>query len=117
MTVDARRYARRVIGLHGGYETVRSTTEKRREEFDSLWQQDAELIARILGAHLAVEHYLTEYLLTLIPHLSGLEKRARGSRFNDPKSIVQQFNLFAAGLLQAGAPPEAEYRRKAYEEE
>jgi hypothetical protein len=59
---DPQTFAKRVIDAHGGIDNFDAITQKHIKEFDSLWQQDAERIGRVLKAHLTVEHFLTRYI-------------------------------------------------------
>ena len=72
--LDPKEYAARVIELYGGHERFFSLMEQRFKEFDAIWEQDADTIGRVLKAHLAVEHFLTEYITFANPKLGSLEK-------------------------------------------
>ena len=176
------KYAARVIELHGGSERFFGLMDQRLQEFNAIWNQDAGRIGRVLRAHLAVEHFLTEYLQFTSPKLGSLENarlsfsqkvellsdddqvtcflkpglrrlntirnriahrlrvdiqiedrdallgigmframRAEGAKYSgpepdDPLSVVEQFAMFAAGLLHSGSNNEADLWRQAAEE-
>lgn len=176
---DMDKFVAKIIALHGGRDRFIELAEQRVREFNAIWQQDADSIGRVLRAHLAVEHFLAEYITTSNPKLGSLD-RARLSysqkvellpdddvlmsalkpgfrRLNkirnrlahnlrvevttedrdaflavglfaamrsesakrgtpkpdDPLSTAEQFAMFAAGLLQAAAAPEADLWRQA----
>ena len=70
---DPAKLAKRVIELHGGHERFFALMAQRFNEFNAVWDQDAGRIGRVLRVHLAVEHFLTEYLAFTNPKLGSLE--------------------------------------------
>lgn len=71
--LDPDAYAKRVIELYGGIDPLFTAIQKRHDEFLKIWRQDAERMGRILRCHLAVEHFLTEFLIAANPHMGSLE--------------------------------------------
>jgi hypothetical protein len=61
--VNWRSVNRRLADRYGGWDAYFAAIEKRIERFRQVWEQDIEQIGRILRAHLAVEHFLTEHLI------------------------------------------------------
>lgn len=72
--MDANRVANIVIELLGGREAAYEYFDKEFREISNRWDQDSEIIGRLLRAHLFVEHFLTEYLASRNPQLGSLEK-------------------------------------------
>jgi hypothetical protein len=70
---DAHEHASRIIERHGGREKFFSRMEARFREFNSIWEQGTESIGRVLRAHLAVEHFLTELISFENPNLAPIE--------------------------------------------
>ena len=66
-------FAREVIAAFGGRERFFARMEERLDEFNNVWNQDAERIGRVLRAHLAVEHFLTDYIVISNPNLGSLD--------------------------------------------
>lgn len=63
----------RLFELYGGPEALVSDFENRLREFDTQWNQNAELMGRILRAHLVVEYYLTKWLQYKNPNLGSID--------------------------------------------
>jgi hypothetical protein len=157
--------------------------DERFRAFNVVWNQDAQSIGRVLRAHLAVEHFLAEFVAATNPRLGSLEDarvtfsqkvellpdddptvsflkpglrrlnairnriahrlrvdiaaedrdallgiplfaamrkesaRREGAKPDDPLSVVEQFAMFAANLLQAGASPERDLWRQAAQDQ
>jgi hypothetical protein len=53
-------------------EARRAERRREGEKFQTLWTQDYARAARVLRAHLIVEHFLDEYLSAINPHLGPL---------------------------------------------
>lgn len=68
-----RDFAKRLIEAHGGHDRFFALMDQRLDEFNAVWEQDAGRIGRVLRAHLAVEHFLTEYLQFANPNLGVLD--------------------------------------------
>jgi hypothetical protein len=181
--VDPERYAARVIDLHGGRDRLSAMMDERLRAFNEVWNQDARSIGRVLRAHLAAEHFLTEFVAGTNPRLGPLEEarvtfsqkvellpdddpgvsflkpglrrlnairnriahrlrvdvtaedrdallgiplfaamckeiaRRDGAKPDDPLSVVEQFAMFAANFLQAGASPERDLWRQAAQDQ
>jgi len=73
----------------GGREEFFRTLDRRYQEFTRVWNQDAERIGRILRAHLALEHFLGDYLAAVNPNL-GDQSKAR-------LTYAQKVELLKAG--------------------
>lgn len=89
-------FAREVIAAFGGEERFFAKMEERLEEFNNVWNQDAERIGRVLRAHLAVEHFLTEYIVVANPSLGSLDD-ARLS-FNQKVDLLSDNDRVASPL-------------------
>ena len=63
----------RLVALGGGVENLRGILDADMRAFDKAWDQDADLIGRILRAHLAVEHFMTDCIVGTNPHLGSLD--------------------------------------------
>lgn len=63
----------RIIAAHGGAEKFFSLMDERLRTFNAVWAQDSERIGRVLRAHLAVEHFMTDYISAKNPGLGPLE--------------------------------------------
>ena len=66
-------YVERVIAAHGGAEKFFLLMDERLRAFNEVWEQDSERIGRVLHAHLAVEHFMTDYIRVKNPGLGSLE--------------------------------------------
>jgi hypothetical protein len=62
----------RTIELLGGPERAREVTDTEFGEMVTRWNQDTNVIGRILRAHLYVEHYLTEFIRRANPRLGSI---------------------------------------------
>jgi len=69
---DTEAYAKRVIELHGGHDRFFALMDARFREFNAIWDQDSESIGRVLRSHLAVEHFLAEFIANTNPHIGSL---------------------------------------------
>ncbi|MDZ7616867.1 MAG: hypothetical protein U1E05_07685 [Patescibacteria group bacterium] len=70
---DPEAYAKRVIELHGGHDRFFALMDARFREFNAIWDQDAQRIGRVLRSHLAVEHFLAEFIACTNPRIGSLE--------------------------------------------
>jgi hypothetical protein len=70
---DPRTYAAHLIEALGGHEAARKKLDVQFEYIASRWNQDANLIGRLLRSHLFVEHFLTQYLSARNPNLGDVE--------------------------------------------
>jgi hypothetical protein len=59
--------------VFGGIDKMLDAMEARHRAFNTVWNQDADKIGRILRAHLAVEHFLTAYIQAMNPKLGSLD--------------------------------------------
>ena len=62
----------KLFELYGGKESFAEDSKRQLEEFNEKWNQDAELLGRILRSHLVVEHYLTVWLQYHNPQLGSI---------------------------------------------
>lgn len=69
---DTEKVIARTIELLGGPERAREVTDNEFGEMVTRWNQDTEVIGRILRAHLYVEHYLTEFIRHANPRLGSI---------------------------------------------
>lgn len=67
--LDPQRVIARVIEIMGGHGAAFEKLEREHAEVARVWDQDTEIVGRILRAHLFVEHFLTEYLAARAPSL------------------------------------------------
>ena len=70
---DPTKVAKHVIELAGGNTVAFERFDAEYDQMRSLWHQDADTIGRLLRAHLFVEHYLTELLISKFSQLGSLE--------------------------------------------
>lgn len=54
----------RVIELAGGKDILNERLDKKLNEINEAWNQNTDLIGRVLRAHLFVEHFMTRYILS-----------------------------------------------------
>lgn len=64
---------KRTIELLGGVERTRQMSSDELNGMNARWQQDVEVIGRILRSHLYIEHYMTEYLEKTNPNLGKVQ--------------------------------------------
>jgi hypothetical protein len=67
-------FVKHVIQLMGGNEKAWQTLDADFEMITSRWEQDTSAIARILRAHLFVEHFLSEFIQARNPDLGSLDE-------------------------------------------
>jgi hypothetical protein len=70
---DTEKFTKKLIEAFGGTEALRQRVTERLTETNRLWNQDSELIGRLLRCHLFVEHFLTAYLRFQNPGLGDLD--------------------------------------------
>lgn len=63
----------RAVELSGGRQKFIAEADRELAEINFHWQQNLEVIGRILRAHLFVEHYLGQYLIQANPRLGDLK--------------------------------------------
>ena len=66
-------YVDRVIVAHGGLEKFFALMDERLQAFNTVWDQDSGKIGRVLRAHLAVEHFITDYIRAKNPGLGSID--------------------------------------------
>jgi hypothetical protein len=71
---DSKLVAKRTMELLGGPEQFRKITGAEFGEMQRRWNQDVEVIGRILRSHLYVEHYMSEYIEKANPRLGSVAK-------------------------------------------
>lgn len=69
---DTARVIARTLELLGGPDRAREVTDREFGEMISRWNQDTDVIGRILRSHLYVEHYLTEFIRHANPRLGSV---------------------------------------------
>lgn len=69
---DTARVISRTVELLGGPDRAREITDLEFGEMVSRWNQDTDVIGRILRSHLYVEHYLTEFIRHANPRLGSV---------------------------------------------
>ena len=71
--VDLSAFVQRIFDAYGGKDAFFAASERRLHEYSSAWAQDSEAIGKVLRAHLAVEHFLGEYIATTNPNLGSID--------------------------------------------
>ncbi|ABZ76736.1 hypothetical protein Shal_2177 [Shewanella halifaxensis HAW-EB4] len=74
MNIDHEQVAKRVIELSGGKDKLNREMDGKLEKITEKWNQDVDAIGRILRAHLFVEHFVTECLLSFNPKLGDIKE-------------------------------------------
>jgi len=72
--IDQTQITSRAIELMGGAEAFYTAADKELDEIQRKWNQNIDLIGRILRAHLFVEHYMTEYIANTNSRLGDLNQ-------------------------------------------
>ena len=72
-SAHAKEIVERAIQILGGPERAFEIIDSELSETRRMWDQDINLIGRVLRAHLFVEHYLTAFLQSENPNLGSLE--------------------------------------------
>ena len=72
--IDQTQITSRAIELMGGAEAFYTAADKELDEIQRKWNQNIDLIGRILRAHLFVEHYMTEYITNTNSRLGDLNQ-------------------------------------------
>lgn len=96
-SLDHQKITARAIELMGGQEAFFQAADQELENIHKKWNQNIELIGRILRAHLFVEHYMTEYLAKTNPRLGDLSQ-ARLS-FSQKTELLEPSNLDLADIV------------------
>ena len=74
MNIDHIQLAKRVIELSGGKESFNTEIDLKLAKINEKWIQNTDVIGRILRSHLFIEHFMTECLSSLNPHLSNVNE-------------------------------------------
>lgn len=72
MEIDHEQVAKRLIELSGGKDKLNEELESKLVKINEKWDQDVDAIGRILRAHLFVEHFVTECLVSFNPKLGDI---------------------------------------------
>ena len=89
------RIVRRAIELAGGKETFFAATDSELKEINTRWNQNVDVIGRILRSHLFVEHYLTKYLAQANTRLGSLSK----AKFSEKIDLLDAANPDIVAML------------------
>ena len=73
MNIDHEYVAKRVIELSGGKDKFNEEMDSKLARINEKWNQDVDAIGRILRAHLFVEHFVTECLVSFNPALGNIK--------------------------------------------
>ncbi|NOI28031.1 hypothetical protein [Vibrio coralliilyticus] len=73
MSIDHEQVAKRVIELSGGKDSLNEEINSNLAKINEKWDQDVDAIGRILRAHLFVEHFITECLVSFNPSLGNIK--------------------------------------------
>lgn len=95
--IDQQKITARAIELMGGKDAFFNAADQELEKIHTQWNQNIELIGRILRAHLFVEHYMTEYLEKTNPRLGDLNQ-ARLS-FSQKTELLEPSNPDMADIV------------------
>jgi hypothetical protein len=74
LNIDHELVARRVIELSGGKDKLNKEMDSKLAKFNEKWNQDIDAIGRILRAHLFVEYFITECLVSFNPSLGDVKE-------------------------------------------
>lgn len=72
--IDQKQITLRAIDLMGGPEVFYAAADNELAEIQRKWNQNIDLIGRILRAHLFVEHYMTEHIIKTNSRLGDLNQ-------------------------------------------
>ncbi|MEM5534634.1 hypothetical protein [Pseudoalteromonas arctica] len=90
MNIDHEYVAKRVIELSGGKDKLNEEMDSKLARINEKWNQDVDAIGRILRAHLFVEHFVTECLVSFNPALGNI-KEARLT-FAQKISLIEDYS-------------------------
>jgi hypothetical protein len=82
--------AKRVIELSGGKGKLNEEMDSKLNKINERWNQDIDAIGRILRAHLFVEHFITECLVSFNPSLGDI-KEARLT-FSQKLTLIEGYS-------------------------
>ncbi|MNF57766.1 hypothetical protein D3C76_529900 [compost metagenome] len=91
MDIDHQKVARRVIDLSGGKDKLIEEMDSELAKINQKWAQDVDAIGRILRAHLFVEHFVTECLVSFNPALGNI-KEARLT-FAQKLTLIEDYSV------------------------
>ena len=74
MNFDYEYVAKRVIELSGGKDKLNEEMDLKLARINKKWDQNVDAIGRILRAHLFVEHFVTECLVSFNPALCNIKE-------------------------------------------
>jgi hypothetical protein len=90
LNIDHELVARRVIELSGGKDKLNEEMDSKLVKINEKWNKDIDAIGRILKAHLFVEHFITECLVSFNPSLGDV-KEARLT-FSQKLTLIEGYS-------------------------
>lgn len=90
LNIDHEQVAKRVIELSGGKDKLNEEMDSKLAKINEKWNQDVDAIGRILRAHLFVEHFITECLVSFNPSLGNI-KEARLT-FSQKLTLIEDYS-------------------------
>jgi hypothetical protein len=87
----------KLFNLYGGKDAFKNDTQKQLNEFNEKWDQNSELLGRILRAHLVVEHYLTLWVQYQNPNLGSIDEAKLS--FSNKISLVGEKDISVKDLV------------------
>lgn len=90
MSINHEYVAKRVIELSGGKDKLNKEMDAKLAKINEKWNQDIDAIGRILRAHLFVEHFVTECLVSFNPKLGDI-KEARLT-FSQKLALIESYS-------------------------
>ncbi|MBT1443414.1 hypothetical protein KJI95_02605 [Shewanella sp. JM162201] len=90
MNIDHEQVVKRVIELSGGKDKLNEEMDSKLAKINEKWNQDVDAIGRILRAHLFVEHFITECLVSFNPALGNI-KEARLT-FSQKLTLIEGYS-------------------------
>lgn len=98
LDIDHQKVARRVIELSGGKDKFIEEMDSEIAKINQKWAQDVDAIGRILRAHLFVEHFVTECLVSFNPALGDI-KDARLT-FAQKLTLIEDYSVETKDLAR-----------------
>ncbi|HEX8322480.1 MAG TPA: hypothetical protein VF595_01085 [Tepidisphaeraceae bacterium] len=86
-----------MLRLMGGAEKAFKEFDAEHAQINERWEQNTEIIGRILRAHLFVEHYLTAYLQAKNPQLGSLD--AARVTFSQKIALLENASIVITELI------------------
>jgi len=90
MEIDHEYVVKRVIELSGGRKKLHNKINADVARINEKWEQDIDSIGRILRAHLFVEHFVNDCLVSFNPNLGNI-KQARLT-FSQKLSLIENYS-------------------------